>query len=53
MLILEGELTDEEGTYSTGTWLRLPRGARQRVGTTRGCALYIKEGGFAYLAAVR
>ncbi|MGH8309312.1 MAG: cupin domain-containing protein [Steroidobacteraceae bacterium] len=53
MLILEGELTDEDGTYSTGTWLRLPRGARQRGGTTRGCTLYIKEGGFAYLTAVR
>ncbi|MGQ0835511.1 MAG: cupin domain-containing protein [Gammaproteobacteria bacterium] len=50
MLILEGELNDEDGTYSTGTWLRLPRGSRQRGRTTRGCGLYIKEGGFEYLA---
>ncbi|HKZ73896.1 MAG TPA: cupin domain-containing protein [Steroidobacteraceae bacterium] len=51
MLILEGELTDEDGTWRTGTWLRVPPGSRQRGSAPRGCTLYIKEGGFAYLAS--
>jgi anti-sigma factor ChrR (cupin superfamily) len=52
LLILTGDLSDEEGTYNTGTWLRLPRGSPQRASTTGGCELYVKEGGFDYLADV-
>jgi hypothetical protein len=52
LLVLEGDIEDEDGSYREGTWLRLPAGSRQRARTTRGCTLYVKEGGFAYLRAI-
>jgi anti-sigma factor ChrR (cupin superfamily) len=51
LLVIEGELTDEDGNYRAGTWLRLPAGSRQRARTAGGCTLYVKEGGFAYLGS--
>jgi anti-sigma factor ChrR (cupin superfamily) len=47
--VLEGELRDETGRFSAGTWLRFPVGSRHAPATAGGCVLYIKEGGLAYL----
>lgn len=49
ILVLEGELADEDGEYGEGTWLRLPPGARHRPRTGSGCTLYVKYAGVAGL----
>jgi anti-sigma factor ChrR (cupin superfamily) len=49
LLVLEGEFSDEHGSYTAGTWIRLPIGSDQHTRTNEGCVLYVKEGGFAYL----
>jgi anti-sigma factor ChrR (cupin superfamily) len=49
IFVVRGELRDENGVYREGTWLRLPEGSSQYSASDRGCELYIKEGGFAYL----
>jgi anti-sigma factor ChrR (cupin superfamily) len=49
LFVLEGEFTDEAGSYSAGYWLRLPAGSQHRPRTARGCALYIKKSGLPYL----
>lgn len=49
IFVLEGELADETGAYTAGTWLRLPRGASHRPMTDSGCTLYLKIGGLRYL----
>jgi len=51
LFVLEGEFCDAEGTYSRGTWLRLPAGSEHRPGSERGCTLYVKTGGLPYLNA--
>lgn len=42
--ILHGQLSDEEGEYSAGSWLRLPAGARQRLTISSGTECYLKTG---------
>ena len=49
VLVLEGELEDEQGRYAAGSWLRLPPGARHRPRSAAGCLLYVKVGGVASL----
>jgi hypothetical protein len=49
MFVLKGEFADEEDTYSTGCWLRLPVGSEHRPGSDEGCTLYIKRSGLPYL----
>ncbi len=44
--VIEGRLEDEHGTYSKGTWLRLPRGHEHSPRSATGCLLYAKVGGF-------
>jgi anti-sigma factor ChrR (cupin superfamily) len=51
LFVLEGSFDDEQGHFGTGTWLRLPPGAAHSPTSAEGCTLYIKEGGFAYLAS--
>lgn len=51
--VLEGELTDAEGTYPAGTWLRLPPGSVHEPHSQPGCTVYIKAGGHAYLRDAR
>ncbi|HVY63509.1 MAG TPA: cupin domain-containing protein [Gammaproteobacteria bacterium] len=51
MFVLRGAFTDEGGVLGERSWLRLPPGAVHTPFTAGGCELYIKEGGFAYLAA--
>ena len=42
-------LGDDEGDYGKGSWLRLPAGASHHPRSERGCMLYIKQSGLAYL----
>jgi anti-sigma factor ChrR (cupin superfamily) len=51
LFVLEGSFTDEGGELRERAWLRLPPGAAHAPTTRDGCVLYVKEGGFAYLAA--
>ncbi len=48
-LVLEGVLSDGQGDYSAGTWLRLPPGGAHRPGGRAGCLLWIKTGHLAGL----
>ena len=47
--VLDGEFEDEEGAYPAGAWLRIPPGVQQTPRTSKGCKLYVKEGGIPYL----
>ena len=47
--VLDGEFEDEEGVYPAGTWLRIPAGTAHLPGSSQGCELYVKQGGFPYL----
>ncbi len=51
LFVLEGELDDEAGSYSQGSWLRLPVGGSHTPRTTEGCVLYAKLGGLSGLRA--
>jgi len=45
LLVLDGELTDENGHYPAGTWLRLPGGTRQAsLSAPEGARCYLKTG---------
>ena len=44
VLVLEGTLEDEHGTYPTGTWLRQPDGSSHSPYSTAGCTLWVKRG---------
>ena len=47
--VIDGEFEDEEGVYPAGTWLRIPPGIEHTPRTSKGCELYVKEGGISYL----
>lgn len=49
LLVLDGELSDDTGTFGKHCWMRLPAGFVQHPRTTDGCTLYVKEGGLSYL----
>ncbi len=49
ILVLEGSLEDEHGSYGPGTWLRLPDGAEHAPRSPEGCVLYAKSGAVATL----
>jgi anti-sigma factor ChrR (cupin superfamily) len=49
LFVLEGDFSDEAGTYHTGCWLRFPVGSQHRPRTARGCRLYVKKSGLQYL----
>jgi anti-sigma factor ChrR (cupin superfamily) len=44
IVVLEGCLDDEEGTYPAGTWMRMPHAARHAPASDAGCMLYVKTG---------
>ena len=46
LFVISGALEDEHGTYSSGTWLRMPKGSHHCPGSPEGCVLYVKTGGF-------
>ena len=49
LFVLAGQFADESGSYMNGWWLRFPVGSSHRPRTDKGCILYAKEGGLAYL----
>ena len=49
LFILDGSFSDEHGSYSRHSWLRLPPGSALSPQGSERCELYIKEGGFPYL----
>ena len=49
LFVLEGEFSDEAGTYSVGSWLRLPAGSSHHPRSAGGCTLYVKRSGLPYL----
>lgn len=42
--VLEGSLSDEEGEYGEGCWLRLPPGAALALRSPGGCVAYLRLG---------
>jgi anti-sigma factor ChrR (cupin superfamily) len=49
LFVLDGEFSDELGTYGAGCWLRFPIGSRHHPRSARGCTLYVKQSGLVYL----
>lgn len=44
IFVVEGELTDGDGTYSAGTWLRLPHNSYHALSSKNGALIYQKTG---------
>ena len=44
ILVLDGTLEDEHGSYPPGTWLRMPPGSRHTPFSDAGCTIYLKTG---------
>lgn len=44
VLVLEGGLSDPEGAYETGDWLRAPAGEALNVTAVRACRVFLKRG---------
>jgi anti-sigma factor ChrR (cupin superfamily) len=42
ILVLEGEFSDEHGSYRRHSWLRFPPGGVHTLRTERGCTLYVQ-----------
>jgi anti-sigma factor ChrR (cupin superfamily) len=49
IFVVEGNFSDDNGTYEQGHWLRFPVSAEHRPQSEGGCILYIKRGGLPYL----
>jgi anti-sigma factor ChrR (cupin superfamily) len=49
LFVLEGRLDDEDGSYGTGTWLRLPPDSDHAPRSAEGCIYYVKRGHLADL----
>lgn len=50
ILVLDGTLEDDYGTYPTGTWNRHPPGSRHRAWSKTGCTIWAKVGHLETLA---
>ena len=44
VLVIDGTLQDEQGSYPKGAWLRLPPGSKHAPFSTDGCTLLVKTG---------
>lgn len=44
ILVLAGDLRDEHGSYSPGTWIRNPNGFSRALATTGGATYWVKRG---------
>ncbi len=44
LFVIEGAAQDSDGSYKTGSWLRLPPGAPCALRSKTGCTLYSKRG---------
>jgi len=42
--VVEGRFEDQDGIYDVGSWLRLPPGSRQTIGTSTGAKVWRKTG---------
>jgi len=51
LFVLDGALEDEAGRHGPLSWLRVPAGLAHTARSPQGCTLYVKRGGFAYLAS--
>ena len=49
LFVLDGEFSDEAGTYAAGSWVRIPAGSQHRPRSANGCTLYVKMSGLQYL----
>lgn len=45
ILVIDGELVDDSGSYAAGTWLRYPPGHVHSTRSQSGCTLYVRNGG--------
>lgn len=43
ILVLDGEFSDEHGSYRKHSWLRFPPGGAHTLRTERGCTLYVQS----------
>ena len=53
ILILEGSLRDENGSYCQGSWLRQPEGSSHEPHSPEGCVLYRKSGALSKLRSAK
>ncbi len=53
ILILKGNLQDENGSYGEMSWIRFPPGAEHAPLSAGGCEMYIKRGGVSMLDSVK
>ena len=44
IFVIEGGLTDDNGAYEQGSWVRYPPGSRHEVYARHGCLIYLKSG---------
>jgi anti-sigma factor ChrR (cupin superfamily) len=44
IMVLEGTLSDEDGSYPAGSWLRFPDGSSHTPYSETGCLLWVKTG---------
>lgn len=44
LLVLDGELADQNGRYRKGTWLRMPAGSSHALASEPGCTIWLKLG---------
>src|SRR6266852_8762904 len=44
IFVLSGDLADEHGAYSAGTWIRNPAGFRRHLGSANGATYWAKRG---------
>lgn len=44
ILVIDGVLSDESGTYDAGTWVRNPAGSRHGLASEDGCLFWVKRG---------
>lgn len=45
VFVIDGEFSDEFGTYPAGTWTRSPPGSSHKVTSEKGAILYVRLGG--------
>jgi anti-sigma factor ChrR (cupin superfamily) len=45
VFVIDGEFSDELGTYPAGTWTRSPPGSSHKVTSEKGAILYVRFGG--------
>jgi anti-sigma factor ChrR (cupin superfamily) len=44
IFVIHGDLADDHGDYTTGSWIRYPAGSHHAVSSQGGCTIYVKSG---------